>query len=396
MNTTLHIAKIENIELLQVKTSRFTAKNDSITRRVVQQEQPDGSFEQRKSYKISRGTGEESLTVTVYVENGEKRQRLLQLLATKKQVSITDKYKGEMTVYIKTYTVTDADAHLNYSEVQLNLFVQEFSVPDTTPNYKRLLEDALPPLKEVVNTQVAELSQAIGNQEGSVIDGIARFADQRLASLAEAMQQAFAAREKVAGSFSAVRQRVSFFGGLVESAVQMVQLPQQMAGWVNGIGEQLFSNVEAIPRFEEAWEGVTQRNALFPTLNDRRRTVILQRDIGYRIANNAILQAEINTLSNGVFDTQDAFAAVAAAAAERTFLLGIPSADAAALTAKIKGFAITVKLPTLKKIKVFKKSPLLFHVFNEYGSHALYSKVSSLNNFTDNEHINGSITLIDQ
>lgn len=367
----LHISKIDNINIIQDGESTTSAENNE-----AEYSNPRGKNKRKK-----QNAGEETLAISFKSISDSNTSALRKLMRINKDVTLIDKFKGKFRASIASYSITDSDRNIG-----ITMFSVTFKIKEQDKSAPQNLSSKL-------TSQSSALSNAV---DTSMILDTANLIDSAVASVTEKVSIFEDVSNFATGALNKIGEYRGKLKGIVDSVASLIHKPAEFKNKILGI---IGGFVAIYATARGAYEAAKNIKTFFRDITDslsifKQQEVINSNVIGNtsNIVKAAILVGLVPSISfESMDDVKEAQAVI-----DET-LDAITDNDDLVRSVKndISNYVQSLDLPNVVEIEVFQK-PLLMLSYELYGTIDRVDQLKKLNNLIEDDNVSGIIKVFDK
>ena len=381
LTPTLLISKIDGIAVIQTGPSELSATNNHVHSHKV----GISFLGNGENNTVDLGKGLMTYSVTFEVHNKDDVKAIINICSNKRFCSVTDKWKGRIRAYVVSYKVIDNDEHLNVSVFKLELARQDgISLPflnlfGVLSNFiQTLLNIDVSPLQLIFSSSRSMISQTSGEYvyENVFID---KFYSEmtdiiNVASSQTDIYQSETLKQDVRDAIRTISSNPSFMTNAIHNIVtsakdsSKLDKPKIFHGKAEKLIQTTYSQIEAIES--------DKYNAVANIINRVSAAVMIYQALNSKFTAQPDFEQHINSTVDFIMETS--------------------------MTVDVQQEIIeTIKQYTsskqYNKIKTIygKNRPMIRIVYEEYGNIDFLEAICNMNNFEDNDMIEGEVKVYD-
>ena len=230
----LLVAKINDLKVMQVDESKVSVENKKADSKKPSQTDgnPFATNSGGENKTVDLGAGARIFTAQFYAFNVEDIDRLTDILLKQRFCTITDKFRGKLSVYIDKYETVYSDKYVGKTIFAITATVQDVEkIP--TVNAEAQLEGVVEELEDELTTQAESFASSIVN----VAEDAEGFVDKALDTVEKGMTKVLDLQVAVMDVFNEVRAKVNRLKRLGETLKLITQLPNDFVDLVQETAE---------------------------------------------------------------------------------------------------------------------------------------------------------------
>lgn len=402
----LLVSKINDIKIMQVEESNVAVENKKADSKKPSQVggNPFQENSGGENKTIDLGAGVRKYTAKFYVFDVVDDDKLTDVLLKQRFCTITDKFRGKLSVYIDSYTTSKSDKFIGKTIFSISATVQDI---EKTPivNAKAQLENINEDLDEKLTTQLEDFINSVV----TVAKEAGEFIDEALATIADGLELMIDLQFSVINVFNTIQAKVNRFKRLEETLDLIKQLPNDFITLVKEIaGEETaklieiyFATTSTGAQVRTLSEFVSEDGVINTTSTElaslsQIELQSLQKVVGANeVLNLTATIAEINEILTKEYTSEENFNKQVDLTIIRLDSTGLSSEDIITIRQTLKSFSNQSSIKTLIDYEVLEEMPLTEIIYSIYGNLDFYILLRDINNFKDNDKIIGTIKVYD-
>lgn len=369
-----------------------------------------------EGHSIDLGGEQDNYSTQVFCLDQGDNNELTRICKYERDVIITDKFKGKLKVFITSVTINDGDTHPTRSIYNISCVIQ--TKPKELPfNYEARLETNRVSMFKELQDKIELLSEnalSWKDENGALVtpssftEGYLTYVDDAVDIVRAGTILALNSKIELLKSYRAIRYRIEMANTIIDTLAYIVHSPIEFYGLLRDLAFEIrdfFIHLgtfiipkrlkpRKVPIYEPIINARPARLIDQTLLSQAEKDAIAHQFLGTSIVNNFKAIDSLNDLLDANFDTQDDFEELVEDLLNRIHYCGYDSDFIVDLTYNIEAFANTQNYRRVITKKIKNPNPLLRIVFEEYGNLDDYDFIEGLNNFKDNDYIEGDIKLL--
>lgn len=433
----LFISKVNRIPVFQVGDSTLTIENKSASGSKVakKDKKKTGIVEKAKNTvkdfvglggttkSVGLGRTKRKYKIKLFAFDREQNDDLLKTFTKKRYITITDKFKGRLRVYVDSVNIIDSDKHVNRTVFDVSCTVQ--SRPSTkSVNFNVEMSSAISKMEDEILPMVTELGfevDTVATEEDYLTDvpGVPNdeiFVDEALQGLKEGIEYILDAKKSVLDAYLAVKAKRDQFKRLLDTIKTIKDFPDDLTSFLIGITDNEQTNTIDQTKDSETGQISTiqalQKSEIAPIpqpmidgqpasdfdeddLSQFRLEILNKEYMASELANKVKVIRDMKLILAGGFNSQDDFEKTVDATVERMYYIGYDQDEVSDVVYTIRAFANEQEYREIEIIEFTEKTTLIGLVYEKYGSLDDYQALEAINGFKENDYISGSIKVFE-
>jgi len=383
----LYVSKINNINIIQDGDSVISSDNNE-----ANYSDPKGNNKTKK-----QGAGQENIQISFKSISDANATALKKMLRSDKDVTLTDKFKGNFKATVSSYSITDSDIHIGITKFLVTFKIKEhLKTPkqnigsSITENSVKLLnnvdmkmsfpiadtvDDAISAVKETAGDfmQASNFADGVSTEDFNILDKIGEYRS----NIQDVINNAQSLIHKPLEFKNKIMGIVNSFSSLYSSALSTFNAANIMALYKR----ELKSFLSIFKKSE-----VNNRNVIGNSNNIVRSVIMAQAlpSIAFDSMDQAKeIQAIITESLNEIYDNDDQTSTVSNYEIVQ------------AIKNDIAIFIQALDLPNVVEIEVFQK-PFFVLSYELYGNLDRIEQLKKLNGLIEDDNVTGTIKVFDR
>ena len=409
----LLISKINDIEIIQVGASKLSVENkqqdaskvtgkpSGILRRI-------GFIDQPQNKTIDLGAGKQKHTLKLFVTNRNDNNALFKILYNERFCTITDKFKGRLSVYINSLDVTDSDQHINRTVYDISCTVQDFErAPDVN-------------FSTAMATTIRTMELELGDQLGSLLDkvdsfdsNVFGFIDSAIQILSDGITSIVDVKVGLLSAFSDIKHRVDSIKALATTLANLKDFPNQFLDLIRGLTNSRTNRMSSrgarnttslTPRVLPI--GVETKTVILPivgvetrgsieNLSNEEKDKLVKDNEAAELVNKVKVIQDLKLMLEGGFRSKVDFENTLTAVQERIGFVGYDVQRISDINQTMLAFAQDQAYEHLVTLNITTETPLTRVVYERYGALDNYDQIEAINGFRDNDRVMGPVVVLE-
>lgn len=430
----LLISRVNNLEVIQVGTSKLSLVNKSedgsktgasdetrITDKATGER--IGWVKKGETRTVDLGRGDAKISIRLFSFEREKNDSLFKIFSEERFCKITDKFKGELEVFVDSVDVIDSDSHINRTIYDISCTIQSaVFVPSVNVvlEFKKVTYNAgVEIASEVtaISINASSVTKKIKDDAGKVSDGFnLEFADEALNILRGGIGKLLDVRGSAFGALNAVKSRINTAKRLFETLQGLKDFPNNFINLLKELVEDddkytnkadgkeittgslktstsTLAKSEIMPIIEPLVRGEPLSKVDVTKLSQFEVNSIKREVAAAQIVNKVKVVRDLKLMQAGGFNSQADFIKTVESVILRLEHVGYTANEIADRVKIIKDFANKQEHRVILIIDVKERAPLVSIVFERYGNLDNYDSIRELNGLADNDLIQGNIKI---
>ncbi len=369
-----------------------------------------------KGKSLDLGAYQDSYSTRVFCVDQSDNNELIRSFSQDPEVIITDKHKGKLTVFITNVRIVDSDTHVGRAIFNISCLIQSKG-KELPFNYESALDNNRLSMFQDLKDKIDAMSETalrwidedgVLQTPSTFVKGYLTYVDDAVDIVRAGTILALNAKVELLKSYRSIRYRIDTTNQIIDTLAGIVQSPIQFYDLLHDIlyeVKDLFINFatfivpkrkkrKKLPIYEAKINNQLVSQVDQTLLSDNEKKDIEHQLTGIHIVNNFISIDSLNDLLNGDFDTQDEFEELVKDLLLRIHYSGYDNEFIIDLTYNIEAFANTQKYRRVITKTIDNPTPLLRIIYEEYGNLDDYEFIKDLNNFKDNDYIEGDLKIL--
>ena len=394
----LLISSIEDVQVVQIEESKISVKNKK-----AESEKPSNSdgnpFETSsggENKTVDLGAGARKYTIKVISFDIVDIDRLEKILYTQRFCTITDKFRGKLSVYIDEYETTRSEKHIGKTVFVISATIQDIEKAPII-NAKAQLEKVV---KEVENKLNEKIYEFIGN-----LKSVSGYIDESLSTVEKGMENIIDLEFTAVNSANAVRSKVNRLNRLNDTLKIIKELPEkfiELVGEVTGTETQkkveIFFSVTSTGIVVQNLSEFVSEDGVINVTNTALSNLsqIELRELQKTVDANEVLNLvstvmEMKQILTKEYLSKEDFDAQVDLTILRLGVTNLSSEQIIIARQSLKQFSNQTLIKGLIDYEVETETPLTNVIYGIYGNLDFYVALRDINNFKDNDAVIGTV-----
>lgn len=367
----LHVSKIDNINIIQDGESTISAENNE-----AEYSNPRGKNKRKK-----QNAGEETISISFKSISDSNTSALRKLMRVNKDVTLIDKFKGKFRASIASYSITDSDRNIG-----ITMFTATFKIKEQDKSAPQNLSSKL-------ISQSAALSAAI---DTSMILETANLIDAAKAAVTEKVSIFEDVSNFATGTLNNIGEYRGKLKSVIDNVAALIHKPAEFKNQILGI---IGGFIAIYATARGAYEAAKNIKIFSRDITDSLSIFKQQEVINSNVMNNAsnIVKASIilSLIPSISFESMDD-AKEAQNVVDET-IDEITDNDELVKSIKndLSNYVQSLDLPNVVEIEVFQK-PLMMLSYELYATIDRVDQLKKLNNLIEDDNVSGIIKVFDK
>lgn len=390
----LLVSKINDIQVIQVGRSSLSIRNKKHDNNKPSSgnnaiyDPLGGSNE-----TVDLGAGKKLHKITVYTFDKNNTEDLLNILYNERFCTITDKFFGEIDVYVDNIDIVNSDEHINRTLIQLSAIVQQLGqAPEVDAEAK--LETVREEIVAELENKCYEVSEIVETveTERDTLTNIEKFIDENLESVSEGLNKILELESMGYDYFNKIKEKVDKVQRIGQTLKLIKNIPSNFVDLVKN-----FIDTET-NEFTEIYKALVGGDEIksIDNFNSDKYSQIEYNATAKRITTVQMLNLtnsarEINEILNKEYSFERQFDNQVETTLNRLEYTGLQFEKIVEYQHVIKEYAITKKVRRLTDFTPKTPLPLVSIVYSLYGDLENYEDIKTINNLANNDYVNQTI-----
>lgn len=402
----LLISKINDIPIIQVGESKLSIENESedggkTGGRII------GFTTAKKGEEktIDLGKGKRKHILKIYALNRVENDTLFKIFYEKPFCTIVDKFRGKIKVYVDSVDIIDSDKHVNRTVYDITCTIQSADFVPTV-NVEIKLASAVESMESEIDDMVYEFADMVDSTETETdpLTGDLVFVDSSLNILRDGIDVEVGALN----AYDAVQHRVDTEQRLFETIKSLKVFPDDLSNLLKSTTKSIdlskkvnFGNTqksEITEIIEPVVNGIVvdvhneQELYSFLAENGISQTeteIILKELASANIANKVKVMRDMNSVTEGGFNSRRDFESTINAIVERLDHVGYSTDEISEKVFLTRSFANQQNYREIIEIEIKRPTPLVELVYERYGNLDNYQSIEAMNGVINNDNVDG-------
>lgn len=391
----LLVSKINNIKVLQVDESRLT-----VTHKKAKSNKPSPFGNGDENYSIDLGAGDKVHNIKIHALDKTETANLFDILYSKRECEITDKFFGKIKVAIDKVEVINSDKHIGKTIFNITANVQgEVKAP--TINATAQLKSTIATLEDEILTQSEAFAQVI-KETGTVdtiIDEITNtesFIDEMLSTIEDGLELILDLQFMAFDFYNEIQSKINRVKRIGETLKLITQLPADFAKLMLGISDTFTSkNVDLFATVTSTGRTIKSFDEDLSEFSQVEVEAIRKKLQSTQLLNLVTATGEMKQALNKEYKSQQEFDAQVELCIERLESTSLSYEQVVMMQQILKAYSNTKSIQKLIDYEVVEETPLVAIVYKLYGNLDFYDEIRTINNFADNDAVIGTIKVYD-
>ena len=391
----LLVSKINNIKVIQVDESKL-----AVTHKKAQSNKPSPFGSGDENYSIDLGAGDKVHNIKIHTLDKTETSNLFDILYSKRECEITDKFFGKIKVFIDKVEVTNSDKHIGKTIFNITASVQgEIKLP--TPNATAQLKKTIGTLEAEIETKASEFAQVI--KESGTVDTVVdtltnteSFIDEMLSTIEDGLEAILDVAFMAFDFYNEIQSKINRVKRIGETLKLIVSLPNDFISLMLGMSDTFTSkNVDIFETVTSTGRVVKSFDEDLSEFSQVEVEAIKKSLQSNQLLNLVTATGEMKQALNKEYNSQQEFDAQVDLCIKRLESTPLSYEQVVEMQQILKAYSNTRIIQKIIDYEVKEPTPLVAIVYALYGNLDYYDELRKINNFADNDAILGTLKVYD-